>query len=134
MILKYFFAWFVMIILAVLNGGFREFIIKIYFGELAAHQISTIILIILITAYLWFLTRLWPIKSVKQAWIIGCIWFIMTEVFEFGMGRFLLNEPWDKLFYAYNLFVGQVWIFIPLWVLVGPIIFYRFIQNKSSAP
>ena len=101
-------------------------------GELAAHQISTILLLIVITVYLWFLARKWSLKSSKQAWFIGGMWFIMTEVFEFGMGRFLLNKSWNKLFYVYNVFDGQIWLFIPLWVLIGPYIYYRNIKNKSS--
>lgn len=59
------------------------------------------------------------------------MWFIMKEVFEFGMGRLLLKESWDKLFYVYNVFDSQVWLFIPLYVLIGPYIFYHIIKNKS---
>jgi hypothetical protein len=92
MILKYFFAWFGLMILAIVNGGFRDSVYKNQVGELAAHQVSTILLLILITVYLWFLTRKWPLKSSKQACFIGGMWFIMTEVFEFGLGRLILNE------------------------------------------
>jgi len=132
MLLKYFFAWFGMMILAIFNGGLRDSIYKNYMGELAAYQVSTIILIILITGYLWLLTRFWPIKSARQAWSIGIIWFIMTEIFEFGMGRYILNESWGTLFQTYNVFAGQMWILIPLWVLVSPYIFYRLIHNEPS--
>jgi hypothetical protein len=36
MILKYFFAWFGMMILAVINGGFRDFAYKSHVGDSAA--------------------------------------------------------------------------------------------------
>ncbi|MEJ2545114.1 MAG: hypothetical protein P8Y99_13690 [Calditrichaceae bacterium] len=133
MVYKYFFAWFGMMVLAILNGGVRDFIYTEHVGELVAHQISTVILIFLIAIYLWFLTRFWPIKSAKLAWIIGFMWFIMTELFEFGMGRFLLNKSWDTLFQTYNLFTGQLWILIPFWVLLVPYIIYRFVQRNISA-
>jgi hypothetical protein len=129
MVWKYFLAWFGMMVLAIVNGGIRDYAYKPYVGTLVAHQISTLTLIILMTGYFWFLTKTWPIQSANQAWIIGTMWFIMTEVFEFGMGL-IGGQPWSTLFYAYNVFAGQVWIFIPLWVLVGPYIFYRYSQIK----
>ena len=130
MIFKYFFAWFGMMALAIINGGFRDFTYKPYVGGLAAHQISTFVLIVLFAGYFRFLASVWPIRSATQARIIGGVWFLMTEAFEFGMGRFIAGESWDKLLHAYNVFAGQVWIFIPLWVLVGPYVFFRYIQSK----
>lgn len=130
MIFKYFFAWFGLMVLAIINGGFRDITYKSQVGDLAAHQISTVILIVLFAGYFRFLFNVWPIESATQAWTIGCIWFLMTEVFEFGMGRLIAGDSWSKLFYAYNVFAGQVWIFIPLWVLVGPYVFFRYVQRK----
>lgn len=130
MIRKYFFAWFGMMILAIINGGFRDFAYKSLVGDLPAHQISTVILIVLLAGYFWFLTTAWPIKSAPQAWVIGGLWFVMTEAFEFGMGRFIAGDSWSKLFYAYDVLAGQVWIFIPVWVLIGPYVFFRFVQRK----
>jgi hypothetical protein len=129
MIFKYFFAWFVMMVLAIINGGLRDFAYKSLVGDLAAHQISTVVLVVLLAGYIWFLTRIWPIKSAAQAWIIGGMWFLMTEAFEFGMGL-IAGDSWTKLLHAYNIFAGQVWIFIPLWVLMGPYVFFRYVQLK----
>ena len=73
MVLEYFFAWSGMMILAIINGGFRDFAYKSHVGDLPAHQISTVILIILFAGYFWFLTSVWPIESATQAWVIGGI-------------------------------------------------------------
>lgn len=129
MMLKYFLAWFGMMILAIVNGGLRDFAYKSRVGDLPARQISTIILIILLAGYIRLLTRIWPIKSARQAWIIGAMWFVMTEVFEIGMGL-MAGESWSTLLHAYNIFAGQVWIFIPLWVLIGPYVFFRYVQKE----
>jgi len=133
MIPKYFLAWFGMMILAIINGGFRDFVYKAHVGDLPAHQISTVILVLLLAGYFRVLTNIWPIKSASQAWVIGGSWFLMTEVFEFGMG-FMAGASWSKLFYAYNIFAGQVWIFIPLWVLAGPYVFYRYSIKTRNGP
>jgi hypothetical protein len=82
MILKYFFAWFGMMVLAIINGGFRDLAYKSHVGDLPAHQISTVVLIVLLAGYFRFLTAAWPIRSASQAWIIGGIWSLMTEVSE----------------------------------------------------
>jgi hypothetical protein len=133
MILKYFFAWFGMMILAIINGGLRDFTYKSLVGDLPAHQISTVILIVLLAGYFRFLTAIWPIKSASQAWIIGGIWFVMTEAFEFGVGRFISGDSWSTLFRAYDVFAGQVWLFIPLWVLIGPYVFFRFARARRRS-
>jgi hypothetical protein len=119
-----------MMIVAILNGGFRDFAYKPYVGDLAAHQISTVMLLLLFAGYFWILVRIWPIEYAKQAWVIGGVWFLMTEVFEFGMGLLTAGHPWDKLLRDYNLFDGQLWLLIPLWVLVGPYVFFRYVQAK----
>ncbi len=129
MVLRYFLAWFGMMVLAVVNGGLRDLVYRQRVGDLAGHQISTVVLIVLLAGYMRFLARVWPIGSAKQAWIIGCMWFLMTEAFEFGMGL-VAGEPWNRLFHAYNVFAGQVWMFIPLWVLVGPYVFFRYAQRQ----
>ena len=130
MILKYLIAWFGMMVLAIINGAFRDLVYKPLVGEHAAHQISTIILLILLAGYFRVLVRKWPIEYTKQAWVIGVLWFLMTEIFEFGMGLLVAGHPFDKLLQNYNLFGGQLWLLIPLWVLIGPYVFYRFVQAK----
>jgi hypothetical protein len=132
MLRKYFFAWFGMMILAIVNGGLRDFVYKLHVGDLPAHQISTVILMVLLAGYFRLLTAIWPIRSASQAWVIGGMWFLMTEAFEFGMG-FIEGASWSTLFQAYNVCAGQVWIFIPLWVLIGPYVSFRFFRPKQAA-
>ena len=98
MMLKYFFAWFGMMVLAIINGGIRDLVYKPHVGDLPAHQISTVILIILLAGYFRLLAAVWPIKSASQAWVIGGMWFLMTEAFEFGVGRFIEGDSWSTLF------------------------------------
>ena len=129
MTLKYTLAWFGMMVLAVINGTIRDFGYKPFTGDLPAHQISTVVLLLLFAGYFLWLTMVWPIHSTKEAWTIGIIWFLMTEGFEFGFGL-LRGLSWGQLFQAYNIAEGQVWMFIPLWVLIGPVVFFRYSQKK----
>jgi hypothetical protein len=130
MTLKYFIAWFGIIFLAIANGAIREFGYKSNVGDLLAHQISTFILILLIALYTWQLNKFWPIKSARQAWIIGSIWIIMTIAFEFGMGHFISEIPLSKMLSEYNIFAGRLWILIPLWTFFAPFAFFRLTRSN----
>lgn len=129
MIKKYTLAWFGMMLLAILNGTLRDFGYKPFTGALAAHQISTLTLILLLFAYIYILEKKMPIATAKQAWIIGILWLLMTEVFEFGLGL-RRGASWHELLHAYNICAGQVWIFVPLFILTAPALCRKILLKK----
>src|SRR3569832_1047329 len=109
MLFKYFLAWFGMMLMAVLNGGARDLLYKPQFGDLAAHQISTIVLLVLFAAYFGWLTALWRIESAKQAWKIRTMWMLMTLALDVELCRGVLSYPWSRVMQDYNLFAGNIW-------------------------
>lgn len=117
-----------MVLLAILNGAARDLWYKKCMSELAAHQISTFSLIILIGIYCCFVIKWLPPNSAKQALIIGIIWAILTLAFEFGFG-IMRGSSWKQLLYAYNFFEGQIWILIPIWVAIAPSIAFKIIAK-----
>lgn len=129
MYMKYFLCWFGMMVLAVINGALRDFTYKKSIGTLAAHQLSTITLLVLLALYFWIVFRLLPLPSSETAWTVGIMWFLLTLIFEFGIGKFVSHKTWSELLHAYNLFAGQVWLFIPLWVLVAPYFYFRLLNS-----
>ena len=120
MLLKYTLSWFGLVLLAILNGGVREHLYKARLGDLAAHQLSTILLLLLMTTYVRLLAAAWPLPSIAEAWAIGVIWLMLTLIFEFGFGRFVAGHSWQHLFAEYNLLAGKIWFLIPLWLLIAP--------------
>jgi hypothetical protein len=78
-----------MVLLAILNGAARDLWYKKYINELAAHQISTFSLIILIGIYSCLVVKWLPPNTIKQALTIGIVWSILTLAFEFGFGIIL---------------------------------------------
>ncbi|MCC5940011.1 MAG: hypothetical protein JJU37_00570 [Balneolaceae bacterium] len=129
MLTKYTFAWFGMMVLAIINGSIRDFIYGPMISEQAAHQISTITLILLFAVWFRFLTLRWPIKSSKQAWKIGTIWLFLTLVFETSMGLFLTGQTLSDIIQQYNILTGNLWVLIPFWTFIGPRVFFSF-QKK----
>jgi hypothetical protein len=126
MLWKYTLGWFVLLVVAVVNGALRDALYKSTVGELAAHQISTLTGIILFGIVIWGMTRRWPIASAKQAWTVGGTWLVLTVCFEFGFFHFIAGRPWDELLKAYDLLAGYVWVFLLIWVLIAPYVFYKF--------
>ena len=118
-------SWLGMVILAILNGAIREKFYGQYMREILAHQLSTLIGIILFGVYIWLLTGIWRIESPKQALMIGGMWLIMTILFEFVFGHYVMGHTWARLFHDYNFFEGRVWSLLLIWTAVAPYFFFK---------
>jgi hypothetical protein len=119
------FAWLGLPVLGIANGVVRDVTYGQVASELAAHQLSTAILLLLMAAYLWALMSRWPIPTSRRAYTIGGIWALLTILFEFGFGHYLTGDSWATLLHAYNVAAGRVWVAVPLWTMVGPEIIRR---------
>ncbi|TEB12022.1 hypothetical protein [Pelotomaculum propionicicum] len=123
-IMKYALAWVGLVIIAILNGGVREKWYRPHMGELTAHQLSTLTGIMLFGVYIWILTGIWIIGSAGQAFAIGGVWVVLTIVFEFIFGHYVMKHSWDDLLYNYNLLKGRLWVLVLVWTLLAPYVFY----------
>ncbi|HKJ17234.1 MAG TPA: hypothetical protein VJ984_07795 [Xanthomonadales bacterium] len=126
MSLPYTIAWFALAVIAIVNGVIRQFTYGRFVSELAAHQISTVTAVILSGLFVAFLHRFWPIESSHQAWIIGGAWLLMTIIFEFGFGHFVVGHTWSRLFADYNLLTGHIWMLFLLWIFLLPNVVYKY--------
>ncbi len=131
MIEKYLAVWFLLAVVAVVNGTVRQYTYGKFVQELAAHQISTITAILASGAVIWAVNRFWPIQSELQAWMIGLSWLVMTSIFEFGFGHYVAGHSWDKLLADYNLFEGRVWSLFLLWVAVLPFVIFKLASRAA---
>lgn len=122
---KYFFAWFPMIIIAIFNGTLREYGYKPFVGDLTAHWISTLLMILFISLYILAISNKWKIVSAGQSLSIGGIWLIMTVIFEFGFGHYIIGHPWSTLLHDYNIFEGRTWILVLLAIFLLPYLSYK---------
>ena len=106
---KHLAAWPVIAAIAVLNGAIREKVYLDSIGEEAAHRVSTFPLIGAIFGVAFLVAWRWPLRTARQAWAMGLTWVVITEAFEFGLGR-LEGRSWGELFHEYNLFAGRIWM------------------------
>ena len=120
MIIRAVLTWLPMLPLAIANGIVREKWYGKMMKELRAHQISTVICIVLFLAYMSLLESFFPLRSTEAALGIGGLWMGMTVAFEFGFGRYVAGHSWKRLLGDYNIFTGRLWVVLLLTVLLGP--------------
>ena len=123
----YLLLWIPMIVIAIVNGAIRELIIKKWVNDRTAHQLSTLTLILLFALYIGFVIKRFPPSSSSQSVFIGMIWLLLTLVFEFGLGLWR-GQSWSTLLEDYNLLKGRLWLFIPLWVGLAPVLFFNLFK------
>lgn len=122
---RYVLAWMPMVLIAIVNGLLRERFLTTRLKELYAHQVSTLILILLFGIYIWIVVLLLRPASSLQAVGIGLVWLGLTVVFEFLFGHYVAGHSWSKLLEDYNIIAGRLWILILIWVTAAPYLFYQ---------
>jgi len=119
-------AWFLFMVLAIINAGIRNGVYKPVVGDLAAHQISSVIFMAVILVLTYAILRFSNLGlSDSEAFFMGTIWLISTIMFEFIAGHYVFGNPWEKLLADYNLFEGRIWSLVLLTILLAP-----YIANK----
>lgn len=122
-------AWFGMVVLGLLNATFRELFVTPNTGEYPAHVISTATLLGLLAVYLYGYFRRMPIHSVRERMATGVLWAGLTVAFEFLFGHYVAGEAWEELLELYDVTRGNVWVFVPLFILVAPLLYGRYLSR-----
>lgn len=123
--IRYLVGWFVLLLVAMLNGALREFTYGKHVSELTAHQVSCVTGILLFAMVIRQYVHLWPPTSVREALKIGLFWMALTVAFEFLFFHYVTGHPWEVLLANYDMSAGRLWPLILLWVAVAPYFFYR---------
>ena len=108
-----------MVAIAFLNATLRQLVFVSYFGELDAHQLSTITLIILCSIYVVFIFPYLGIEDGKHALLSGFTWAVLTVLFEFSLGL-ATNRSWSDLLQDYNIAAGRIWLLFLVWLSLLP--------------
>ena len=116
--------WFIFVTAGILNGTFREKFITPKAGEYAGHVISTIILVcvILIVTYL-FISNLKIAYTKTDLLLIGGLWLVLTVLFEFVFGHYVMGNSWNTLLADYNILKGRARCLVLLTTFIAPLLF-----------
>ena len=125
--------WFVLLILAILNGIIRNATYKPLLEPIIgnwAHQISAItgIIFFFIAIYL-FLKYTKSDYSKRGLLNIGIMWMTMTIIFEFTFGYYFRQSTWSEMVGTYYFWKGELWVFVLISVVVIPQICFRLLKK-----
>jgi hypothetical protein len=124
-ITRAFFVWLLMMIAESVHGTLRRFFLTPYVGDFRARQIGAVVgsAIILALAYLFiaYLFIEWiGAKDTGALWAVGVMWFAMSLVFEFTLGRFAFGYTWQRILEDYDLSKGGLLLFGVVWMAFSP--------------
>jgi hypothetical protein len=115
------FVWLLILLLAIVNGGFRESVLVPRFGGPAAQLTSGAQLIGCILVISYFLVPRLGARSRAQLVGVGVLWLALTLVFEFGFGL-VQGKSWSELFAAYTFRDGNIWPIVLVVTLIAPLL------------
>ncbi|GIT97710.1 hypothetical protein TSL1_05310 [Sulfurovum sp. TSL1] len=121
--------WFVIVILAIANAIFRETVLVSLLGQNIAMPLSGILLslIVFIVTYLFF--PLFGKNNILIYFLIGLQWVVMTLLFEFLFGHYVIGKSWSSLLQVFNIMKGDLMILVLLVSLVSPILVAKIKNN-----
>jgi hypothetical protein len=123
--------WVLMIPVAILNGIFRESVIRPRVGELRAHQLSVVTGS---TGFLALVFALWRGEAGRiddrDLLRMGAAWVVATILFEFGFGHYLRRVSWEALLHDYNVKAGRLWVVVLLVILFSPLLVKRIVSSR----
>lgn len=115
--------WLAMAVVAVLNGIFRETVLISRIGEYPGHVVSTAMLVAAILLISFGFFQWTPVEySAVELALVGVVWTVFTVGFEFLVG-YAEGTPVSVTLGQYNVLAGQVWIAVPLALLLSPLLF-----------
>lgn len=114
--------WFVIALLAVANGVFRENVLVSTLGQGIALPVSGVILslIVFIVTYVSF--PLFGRKGYLTYLCIGLQWVTMTLIFEFLFGHYVEGKSWSSIFTIFNIMKGNLLIIVLVTSLLSPLL------------
>jgi len=122
--------WFIIALFAIANGIFRESFLEPYLGDTLALPLSGITLSMMIVTITFFSFRLIQNHSSSTYLYIGLQWVIMTLIFEFIFGHFVMGISWQELLQVFNIFEGNLFILALLISLFSPLLVSRVRKDQ----
>jgi hypothetical protein len=130
MLLRLVLIWLVLLVVAIVNGGFREAVLLPRLGNGMAHVISTLMLSAGILAVAWIATPWMAPRTLADAWTIGVTWLVLTLAFEFIAGHFAFGKTWHELLADYDILAGRIWLVVLIVTLLSPVL--AFLERAGS--
>lgn len=114
--------WFLILVLAMLNGILRETVLLPILGTQIAFVVSGILLSLLIVFVAIAFSRWLALTTPSRCLRIGALWLTLTLVFEFGFGLFIQGKSLSEVLDAYTFKDANIWPVVLFVTLFAPLI------------
>lgn len=109
--------WFLIIPLAIINGGFREYVLA-PLGAIALPLSGLMLSVCILLMAVLFIPKV-KTNSKIDYYIMGIIWFVLTNLFDLAM---YISEGGGvaELVESYYFLEGNMWVVVVLTALFAP--------------
>lgn len=114
--------WFLIAVLAVGNGVFRQSVLVPGIGHSLALPLSGIILSVIVFAVTCLFFSFFGKQTVLGYFLIGVQWVVMTLVFEFMLGHYLLDRSLSEILQVFDIMNGDFFLIVLLVSLFSPLL------------
>jgi hypothetical protein len=127
--LKSFGIWVILAISAIAVAVFRNGVLLPPFGEQTAHQVGTLLYLILQFLIIYLFVKKSDLKKYSTLLSVGIYWLVLTIIFEFIFGHYVIGHSWEKLFADYNISEGRLWVLVLINNVTAPLISGKLIRD-----
>ncbi len=129
-LIKAFIIWLLIILAESVHGTIRQLFFAPIFGDFPARRIAVVTAMILIFIITYFSIRWINVPSTTSLLVIGSMWIILTVLFEFGLGIYVFEHTWQRMFEDYDILRGGLMGFGLLFMFFAPLLAEK-LRNKS---
>lgn len=119
-VLRGFLVWLIIVVAESIHGTIRQLFLAPVVGDFTARRISFFVAVLLIFLITYFSVRWINAPTVKSLFVVGLIWTVLMTLFEFGLGIFVMNYSWERMFEDYDLSRGGLMGFGLLFMFFAP--------------
>ena len=125
MILRAFAVWLLIVLVETVHGILRTLFLAPLTGDFRARQIGVFTGSLLILAIATLTIRWLRLPTRAQQLQVGALWLAAMVAFEISFGRWVANQPWERILADYNISAGGLLPFGMLVLLLSPLIAAR---------
>jgi hypothetical protein len=102
-LLRAFAVWLLIMCIEVVHGTLRTIFLAPLIGDFLARQLSVLTGSLLILTVAFLFVRWIRASTTGSLLIVGLLWLLLTLLFEFCFGHFILGLSWERLASDYDL-------------------------------
>ena len=127
-----FVVWLAIVFVESVHGTLRQLFLAPLVGDFPARRIAFFVGMALIFLIAYLSIRWIRTENAKQLFAIGLMWAILTLLFEFGLGIFVLNYSRERMLEDYDVSRGGLMGFGILFMFFAPWLASKFRGAKNT--